>query len=89
VHRPIDRDDYLTKAAKYFGGESTDQSAVGSAWHQRSVLEIYVNGLKTPHYTFDVVKVGTSEHRTDLGAYDAPVTDFEYTQFACKLRRLD
>jgi hypothetical protein len=89
VRQPIPRVDYLTKAAQKFRAQPAATGDVHAGWDRTSTLEIYINGLKTPHYTFDVTRAETDSHTTDLGTESDPQHDFEYTRFYCKLRRLD
>lgn len=89
IHSPVSKKDYLrklpeTRASK----EPSKTSSHVLNWNDASTLTIYVNGLEAPHYTFDVTRIGTFGYAPNLGAYDAPEVEFEYTEFLCILRSL-
>ena len=89
VHSPLSKDDYLRKLpngrASNASNELTEQAR---NWNETSTLKILVNGLETPHYTFDVTRLGTFVYAPNRGAYDAPEVEFEYTEFLGILRSL-
>ena len=90
VHRQLERREYLTKVRSHLGAAPAAPPAKAPpAWNQSSTLEVFVSGLKTPHYAFDVARAGTSAYTPHRGAYDAPVAEYEYTTFHCVLRSLN
>lgn len=90
VHGELKRADYLRKVLKQLqNATALPTSAKPSAWNETSKLEVFVNGLKDPHYTFDVVRAGTFSYAPDRGAYDAPEVEYKYTRFDCVLSALN
>lgn len=89
VHSSVSKDDYLGKlpeTREFKEPSKTYSHAIN--WNEASTLKIYVNGLETPHYTYDVTRIGTFGYAPNRGAYDAPEVEFEYTEFLCILRSL-
>ena len=64
------------------------RSTPDGQWDKESTLEIFVNGLRDPHYIYEVTKQGVYEYAPDMGAYDAPEVEYMYTIFNCTLQRL-
>lgn len=90
VYQPLTREDYLTKAAQHFHVPEMNTNLSGAqSWESKSKLEIYINGLKAPHYTYNVFKGAKDMHTTHQGAYDSPSEDFEYAPFVCTLVSLE
>jgi hypothetical protein len=90
IHSSLDKKDYLRKLpeTRVFS-EPSSSSSQRSGWNETSTLKICVNGLETPHYTFDVARIATFEYAPNLGAYDAPEVEFQYTEFLCTLGSLN
>lgn len=86
VRKQLQREEYLTKVAEHFKEFDLPPRKTGSSrWDSRSVLEVYLNGLKEPHYTYVVTKAGTRSLSTNAGAYDEPLFEYDYTRFDCTL----
>ncbi|MHC4399754.1 MAG: hypothetical protein ACYTG0_08750 [Planctomycetota bacterium] len=89
ARRPLERKEYLSRFATHFQlDETSDEAEDENSWDRKSTIEVYVNGIKETSYTFDVTKAGTIPHYTDLGAYEEPELEHEYTRFDCTLRGL-
>jgi hypothetical protein len=89
VHSTVSKNDYLRKLPETPAfREPSKRPSQPLKWNDASTLKIYINGLETPHYTFDVTRIGTFGYAPDRGAYDAPEVEFEYTEFLCILRDL-
>jgi hypothetical protein len=90
VHQDLDRSRYVSDLTKSLnGGDVSAEPANPENWTSRSTLEVFVNGLRSPHYVYEVTHAGTQSYAPDIGAYDAPVEEFPYTRFDCRLSRLD
>lgn len=90
VHKRIDRSRYVNDLTKRLGGGKVSEAPANpETWTSRSTLEVFVNGLRNPHYIYDVINAGVYSYAPDIGAYDAPVEEFSYTRFDCRLRTLN
>ncbi|WP_027668173.1 hypothetical protein [Rhizobium leguminosarum] len=88
VHRRLQRTSYLNELTSRLSALPPERAA-GGGWADHSTLQISVNGLANPHYVYDVTYAGTHSYAPNRGAYDAPVEEFAYTRFDCRLRALD
>lgn len=90
VHQDLDRSRYVNDLTKHLNaGDLSTEPANPETWMSRSTLEVFVNGLRSPHYIYEVTHAGTHSYAPNMGAYDAPMEEFSYTRFDCRLSRLD
>lgn len=88
VRKRLRNGEYLEALAGHNQSDSSDELPKTPKWDVRSTMDVYVNGLLNPHYTYSVTKVGTFEKSRDQGAYDAPEFQYNYTLFNCKLQSM-
>lgn len=88
IRGSLDRRDYLQKLSSVFREPPAQRTQSSTHWADTSRLDVYVNGLKDPHYVFDVTRLGTFEYVTDQGAYEEPQREFAYVRFGCAIRHL-
>jgi hypothetical protein len=87
VSKELECEDYLALGGREFAStrDAPSRNEHRAEWNTHSRLEICVNGLQEPHYTYAVTKLETDTCTTDQGAYDGPTLEFLFTPFDCRL----